>query len=73
VLYWETAHANAYQIQTSTDGTTWTTAASVMDSQGGTETVRLDQASVRYLRMRGISRPTPFGYSIYEFQVYPVA
>jgi hyaluronoglucosaminidase len=72
VLYWETAHANGYQIQTSADGLAWTTTASIADSQGGTETVWLDQADVRYLRMLGVSRSTQFGYSLRELQVYPV-
>jgi hyaluronoglucosaminidase len=74
VVRWEAAHATAYQIQTSTDGTTWTTAATVTNSPGGTETVWLDQpASAKYLRMQGVSRATQFGYSIYELQAYPVS
>ncbi|GIH17195.1 beta-N-acetylglucosaminidase domain-containing protein [Rugosimonospora africana] len=73
VLSWETAHAAAYDLQTSTDGTTWTTAAAVTGSSGGTETLWLDQPGVRYLRMQGVSRTTAFGYSIYELQAYPIA
>ncbi|HJP74758.1 MAG TPA: beta-N-acetylglucosaminidase domain-containing protein [Pseudonocardiaceae bacterium] len=74
VVRWEAAHATAYQLQTSTDGTTWTTAATVTNSPGGTETVWLDQpVSAQYLRMQGVSRATQFGYSIYELQAYPVA
>jgi hyaluronoglucosaminidase len=74
VLRWEAAHATAYQIQTSTDGSTWTTAATVSNSPGGTETVWLDQpTTAKYLRMQGVSRATQFGYSVYEFQAYPVA
>ncbi|GAA5196413.1 hypothetical protein GCM10023322_65300 [Rugosimonospora acidiphila] len=73
VLSWETAHAAAYDLQTSTDGTTWTTAATVTGSSGGTETLWLDQSGVKYLRMQGVSRATGYGYSIYELQAYPVA
>ncbi len=73
MLRWETAHAAAYRIETSADGTTWTDAADVTGSQGGTETVWIDQSGVNYLRMQGISRATQFGYSIYELQAYPVA
>jgi hyaluronoglucosaminidase len=74
VLSWEAAHATAYQIQTSTDGTTWSTAATVTNSPGGSETVWLDQpTTAQYLRLQGVSRATQFGYSIYEFQAYPVA
>ena len=73
VLRWETAHAAAYRIETSADGTTWTDAADVTGSQGGTETVWIDESGVNYLRMQGISRATQFGYSIYELAAYPVA
>ena len=73
VLSWETAHAAAYRIETSADGTTWTDAADVTGSQGGTETVWIDQSGVNYLRMQGVSRATQFGYSIYELAAYPVA
>ena len=74
VVRWEAAHATAYQIQTSTDGSTWTRAATVTNSPGGTETVWLDQpASATYLRVQGVSRATQFGYSIYELQAYPVS
>lgn len=72
VLTWEAAHASAYEIRTSADGVTWTTAASVSDSKGGTETVRLDAPGTRYVRMQGLSRATGFGYSVYEFEIYPV-
>lgn len=72
VLYWETAHATDYLIQTSADGTTWTTAATVSGSQGGTETEWIDQTGVRYLRMQGVHRWSTFGYSLFELQAYPV-
>ena len=72
-LRWETAHAAAYRIETSADGTTWTEAADVTGSQGGTETVWIDESGVNYLRMQGVSRATQFGYSIYELAAYPVA
>jgi hyaluronoglucosaminidase len=73
VIYWETAHAASYQLQTSTDGTTWTTAATVSGSPGGTETEWLNTSDVRYLRMQGVARATQYGYSIYELQDFPLA
>ena len=38
-LNWETAYAKAFQIQTSTDGSTWTTIYSTTTGTGGTQTL----------------------------------
>ncbi len=73
VISWEAAHANAYRIETSSDGVTWTDAADVTGSLGGTETIWIDQSDVKYLRMQGVQRTTAYGYSIYELQAYPIA
>ncbi|HEY3716650.1 MAG TPA: beta-N-acetylglucosaminidase domain-containing protein [Jatrophihabitantaceae bacterium] len=72
VITWEAAHAAAYRIETSTDGTTWTDAADVTGSPGGTETVWVDQPGVNYLRMQGVARSSQYGYSIIELAAYPV-
>lgn len=73
VIAWEAAHASSYSIETSTDGTTWTTALTVNGSQGGTETDWINATGVRYLRMQGISRATTYGYSIFELEAYPLS
>ena len=72
VLVWEAAHATAYKIETSADGVNWTDAAEVTNSQGGTETVWINQHGVTYLRMQGVQRATQYGYSIYELEAYPL-
>ncbi|MGQ4516910.1 beta-1,3-glucanase family protein [Streptomyces sp. DW26H14] len=69
VLNWEAAYATAFQIQTSTDGTTWTTIYSTTTATGGVQTLNVT-GSGRYIRMYGTKRATPYGYSLYEFQVY---
>jgi hypothetical protein len=69
VLQWETASGKAYQIQTSPDGTTWTTIYSTTAGPGGTETLNLS-GSGRYIRMYGTARNTQYGYSLWEFQVF---
>ncbi|XHM95990.1 discoidin domain-containing protein [Peterkaempfera sp. SMS 1(5)a] len=69
VLNWETAYGKAYQIQTSNDGTTWTTVYSTTTSTGGNETLNVS-GSGRYVRMNGITRATGYGYSLWEFQVF---
>jgi len=68
-LDWETAYATAFQIQTSADGTTWTTAYSTTTGTGGNQTIPLT-ATARYLRMYGTARATQYGYSLWELGVY---
>ena len=73
VLHWEAA-GKSYLIQTSSDGVTWSTAATVTNGDGGTDVVYLEGTpSASYVRMQGVQRATGYGYSIYEMQVYPVA
>ncbi|MEU5723667.1 beta-N-acetylglucosaminidase domain-containing protein [Micromonospora sp. NPDC047738] len=73
VLRWETAYGRAYRIETSADGTTWTTAAAVTAGDGGTDTLRFDAPAAKFVRMQGVQRGTGYGYSLYEMEVYPVA
>ena len=68
-LTWEAAFGRTYTIQTSTDGTTWTTAATVTNGDGGTDAVALS-GSARHVRMNGTTRGTPYGYSRFEFKVF---
>jgi fibronectin type 3 domain-containing protein len=69
VLNWENAYAKAFQIQTSNDGTTWTTIYSTTTGTGGVQTIPVS-GSGRYVRMYGTQRATGYGYSLWEFQVY---
>jgi hypothetical protein len=68
-LDWEAAYATAFQIQTSNDGTNWTTIYSTTAGTGGTQTLNVT-GSGRYIRMYGTARATPYGYSLWEFGVY---
>ncbi len=67
-LQWETAYATAFQIQVSTDGSTWTPVYSTTTGTGGTQTLSVTGTG-RYIRMYGTVRATPYGYSLWEFQV----
>ncbi len=69
VLNWENAYATAFQIQTSNDGSTWTTIYSTTTGTGGTQTLNVSGTG-RYIRMYGTARATPYGYSLWEFQVF---
>ncbi|WP_373316097.1 discoidin domain-containing protein, partial [Spirilliplanes yamanashiensis] len=68
-LNWEAAFGQAYTIQTSTNGTTWTTAATVTNGDGGADSLNVS-GSARYVRMNGTTRGTPYGYSLWEFKVF---
>ena len=68
-LNWETAYAKAFQIQTSADGTNWTTIYSTTTGTGGTQTLNVTGTG-RYIRMYGTARATQYGYSLWEFSVY---
>ncbi|HEV3171273.1 MAG TPA: discoidin domain-containing protein [Actinocrinis sp.] len=72
VLIWENAYATAFQIQTSTDATNWTSIYSTTAGAGGTQTLSVS-GSGRYVRMYGTARATGYGYSLWEFQVYGTA
>ncbi|MGQ4347343.1 beta-1,3-glucanase family protein [Streptomyces sp. SAS_275] len=68
-LNWEAAYAKSFQIQTSTDANTWATVYSTTTATGGTQTLNIT-GSGRYVRLSGTARATPYGYSLWEFQVY---
>ncbi|MFG1919411.1 discoidin domain-containing protein [Micromonospora sp. NPDC048898] len=68
-LLWEAAHGRAFQLQTSDNGSTWTTIYSTTTGAGGTQNLTVSGAG-RYVRMYGTVRGTGYGYSLWEFQVY---
>jgi hypothetical protein len=72
VLYWDPSHATAYEIQTSTDDTTWTSIYSTTTSSEGTQTLTVTGRG-RYVRMYGTARSTRYGYSLWEFEVYGIS
>lgn len=66
---WEAAYARSYRIETATDGTTWTTAATVRAGQGGTEVTAFAPRPARHVRLVFTSRATSYGYSMREVSV----
>ncbi|MFJ2769452.1 beta-N-acetylglucosaminidase domain-containing protein [Streptomyces sp. NPDC087300] len=73
VLRWQDAYAAGYRVQTSADGRTWRTAATVKDGRGGREAVRMDARDTRFVRVQGDERATRFGYSLWSVAAYAVA
>ncbi|GGL62673.1 hypothetical protein GCM10010129_02830 [Streptomyces fumigatiscleroticus] len=72
VLDWEAAYGKDYRIQLSQDGGTWTDVKTVTGSDGGTDSLDVSGQG-RYVRMQGVHRATPYGYSLWEFQVFGTA
>jgi beta-glucosidase len=69
VLQWESAAAQAFQLQVSADATNWTSVYTTTTGSGGTQTLTVTGTG-RYVRMYGTARTTAYGYSLWEFQVY---
>ncbi|ACZ86332.1 discoidin domain-containing protein [Streptosporangium roseum] len=69
VLQWDPAYARAFQIQVSPDASAWTPIYSTTAGTGFKQTLTVS-GSGRYVRMYGTQRATPYGYSLWEFQVY---
>jgi hypothetical protein len=68
-LNWENAHATAYRVEVSTNGTTWKSVYSTSDGQGGNVLVEVAKLPARFVRMYGTKRSTDFGYSLFELDV----
>ena len=66
---WEGAYASSYVIETSLDGTTWSTAAHGSATGAGTVTSRFALREARYVRVRAITRGTRYGVSFWEARI----
>ncbi|GAA1941323.1 discoidin domain-containing protein [Agromyces allii] len=68
-LVWEAAYAKSYEVQTSNDGSTWSTIKTVTGGDGGIDT--FDAAgTARYVRLNLTERGTEWGYSLFEVGIY---
>ncbi len=69
-LTWEGAYGKDYNILVSTNGNDWTTVKKLTDQNGGVDDITFDAVSARYVKMQGVTRALPYGYSIWEMEVY---
>lgn len=69
VLNWESAYATSYEIQISDDAESWTPLFHKEGNTGGIDNIMLAGRG-RYVRMFGLHRATPWGFSLREFTVY---
>ena len=70
-LDWEAAYARAYTLDVSLDGETWKEVYRTEQGRGGAEKVAFAPVEARWVRLTGTRRATEFGYSLWEFRVYP--
>ncbi|MGC8667153.1 MAG: glycoside hydrolase family 2 protein [Chthonomonadales bacterium] len=70
VLYWEAAYGAAYSIQVSEDGQRWREVYRTENGRGGREEIRFAPVKARWVRLYGWKRATPYGYSLWEFEVF---
>ncbi|MFD6420210.1 glycoside hydrolase family 6 protein [Streptomyces sp. NPDC060194] len=71
VLKWEAAYARGYRVQVSNDPNfgTYQDLFATTTGDGGTDTLNVT-GNGRYVRVLGQTRATPYGISLFEFQVY---
>jgi hypothetical protein len=72
-LRWETAYARRFGIyyqSASMCSSCWAQVYWTNDGRGGTNTINFSPVTARYVLMYGVQRGTPWGYSLWEFEVY---
>lgn len=69
-LHWEAASAKAYTIEVSTNENDWTEVHDQNKGTGNTENITLDPVVARYVKLHGTERNSPYGYSLFEFEVF---
>ena len=70
VLNWEAAYGKSYQIQVSNDASNWTDVYTTTTGDGGIDDISFAATTARYVRMYGTERGLPYGFSLWEFEVY---
>lgn len=70
VLEWEGAYGRGYVIEVSDTGTGgWTEIFRTATGDGGQDLLNVNGQG-RFVRLTGITRATPYGFSLWEFRVY---
>lgn len=69
VLKWESAYGKRYGIYVWT-GSYWRCVYWTNHGDGGIDTINFSPTPARWVLMYGVERGTPWGYSLWEFEVY---
>lgn len=71
VLQWDVNFATAYTIESSVDGSSWSSLFSTQNGDGGTDSIAFNDISARYVRMNSSSWNDPsFRNWLWEFEIY---
>lgn len=70
IPWYSSDYAKAYQVQTSTDGSSWTTVYSTSSGSSGTKTHTFSARTARYVRIYCTSSNSSGGYGITELEVW---
>lgn len=73
VLNWENAFGRQFELLISQDGVNFERVFSQTNGTGGIEIINIEAVDARYVKFQGIQRALPYGYSLYEIEVYGVA
>lgn len=69
ILNWEAAFGRQYEILVSEDGKHFTKIFNQSNGTGGIETINFAEVKARYVKLQGIQRGLPYGYSLYDVKV----
>ncbi|MDB5337474.1 MAG: glucose dehydrogenase [Planctomycetaceae bacterium] len=71
LIHWENAYGKRYSIEVSDDGDHWEPIYTTpTDSDGGFDDLGGLHGAGQYVRMQGLERSSPYGYSLFEMEVY---
>jgi hypothetical protein len=68
-INWEAAYALEYRIETSVDGVSFATAATVTNASPGWKDTAFTARNARYVRIVGVRRATRYGISFFDVRV----
>ncbi len=69
LLNWEASYGKKYEIYVSQNGTDYTKVYTQNDGQGGQETIHLTPVNARFVKLQGVERALPYGYSLWDVAV----
>lgn len=69
VLNWEAAFGKQYDILVSVNGVDYTNVLHQTNGVGGIETFDINVVNARYVKLQGIERALPYGYSLWDVKV----
>jgi endoglucanase Acf2/regulation of enolase protein 1 (concanavalin A-like superfamily) len=69
-ITWEAAYGSNYQVQISSNATSWSDLKTITGNSALVNDHTGLSGTGRYIRIYGTTRGTPYGYSIFELEVY---